>query len=516
MAPETAMIPVLDGAHMREADRITIADLGVPSLVLMERAAAGVTDAMLARFQDAERVVIACGAGNNGGDGLAVARQLRCHGFAVEAALAMAETELGGDAAQQLALARAFGVRVHDCSDEPAALSALLGPGGIIVDALFGTGLDRPLAGRLLEVVRLLNDAGLPIVAVDIPSGLQASLATPLGESIAAALTVTFAAPKVAHVLPPACYRCGEVAVAEIGIPPWVLEKQATLGLLEAEDVASWLPQRAPDAHKGRFGHLVIVAGREGRAGAAALAARAGVTLGAGLVTVATARGAVAPIQARVPEAMVDPLPQGEDGAVTGAGIAASLAKATAVAIGPGLGLGDGPRRLLATVLESWKGPLLLDADALTLLAGELERLQRRAGPTVLTPHPGELARLLALATPQVSADRLAAASRAAQVSGAVVLAKGARSLVVERDARPLVNPTGTSGLASGGAGDVLSGCIGALLAQGVAAREGAAAGAWLHGRAAELAGEHFAGAVPAGSVAERLADAEAELRALA
>jgi NAD(P)H-hydrate epimerase len=516
MAAEAAMIPVLDGVRMREADRITIADLGVPGLVLMERAAAGVTEAMLTRFGDADRIVIVCGSGNNGGDGLAVARQLRCHGFAVDAALVVSAAELRGDAAKQLELARAFGVPVHDCSGELTPLSDLLAAGAVVVDALFGTGLDRPLDGRLLDVVRLVNNAGLPVVAIDIPSGLQASLATPAGESIAAALTVTFAAPKVAHVLPPACYRCGDVAVAEIGIPPWVLDDQALLGLLEAEDVSGWLPQRAPDAHKGRFGHLVIVAGREGRAGAAALGARAGVTLGAGLVTVATARGAVAPIQALVPEAMVDPLPQGDDGAVTGAGIEASLAKATAVAVGPGLGLGDGPRRLVVAILENWQGPLLLDADALTLLSGGLDRLQRRKAPTVLTPHPGELARLLGVGIAEVAADRLHAAQRAAEISGAVVLAKGARSLVVERGALPLVNPTGTPGLASGGAGDVLSGCVGALLAQGLSGREAAATGAWLHGRAAELAGERFAGAVPAGSVAERLADAEAELRALA
>jgi NAD(P)H-hydrate epimerase len=329
-------------------------------------------------------------------------------------------------------------------------------------------------------------------------------------------VTVTFAAPKVAHVLPPACWRCGEIAVADIGIPPWVVQGQAKLGLVEGEDVAGWLPHRAVDAHKGSFGHLLVVAGREGRAGAAALAARAAVTLGSGLVTVATARGAVRPIQAQVPEAMVDPLPAGADGAVSGEGLEGSLGKATALAVGPGLGTSDGPRRLLATILREWPGPLVLDADALTLLAGRLEELRGRTSPTVLTPHPGELGRLLGVPTAEVTRDRLQAAQEASKRSGAVVLAKGARTVIASGAEWSLVNPTGTSGLASGGAGDVLTGAIGALLAQGVPGREAAAAGAWLHGRAAEIAGERFPGAVPAGALVEELSRAELEARQLA
>ena len=222
----------------------------------------------------------------------------------------------------------------------------------------------------------------------------------------------------------------------------------------------------------------------------------------------------VRPIQAQVPEAMVDPLPAGADGAVSGEGIEASLANATALAVGPGLGLSDGPRRLLATILAEWRGPLVLDADALTLLGGDLKVLRRRTAPTVLTPHPAELGRLLGVATAEVVRDRLGAARAAAERSGAVVLAKGARTVIAGGKGWTLVNPTGTSGLASGGAGDVLTGAVGALLAQGLPAREAAAAGAWLHGRAAERAGERFVGAVPAGSLVEELAGAEAEVRA--
>ena len=509
------MIPVLEASQMREADRVTIGELGLPGLVLMETAAGAVTEVVAQRFADAERVVVACGPGNNGGDGLAVARQLRCRGFSVDAALLAGEEELKGDAATQLRLARTFGVRLHPCDRHPVRFAELLAGTGVIVDALFGTGLDRPLEGRWAAAVEAINAAAGAVVAVDIPSGLQGSSSQVVGETVKAAVTVTFAAPKVAHVLPPACWACGDVAVADIGIPPWVVDEQARMGMVEAEDVAGWLPRRSADAHKGTFGHVLIVAGREGRAGAAALAARAAVTLGAGLVTVATARGAVRPVQAQVPEAMVDPLPVGEDGAVSGEGLSGSLGKATAIAVGPGLGISDGPRRLLDAVLDEWHGPLVLDADALTLLAGRLESLRARTAPTVLTPHPGELGRLLGVATSEVTKDRLRAAREAAELSGAVVLAKGARTVIAGGEGWTLVNPTGSSGLASGGAGDVLTGAIGALLAQGLPAREAAACAAWIHGRAAEIAGEQHTGAVPASVLAGHLANAEAEVRGL-
>ncbi len=510
------MIPVLDNDGMRGADAATIRGLGLPGLVLMESAASAVTQVVAARFAEAGRVLVVCGPGNNGGDGLAAARQLRCLGADVEVVLPLGADSLRGDAAKQLELARAFGVEVRGGGEGPvSAVEAALEGVAVVVDALFGTGLDRPLEGPLLEVVRLLNASGRPVVAVDVPSGLSGSRADVFGETVDAAVTVTFGAPKVAHVLPPACYRCGDVAVADIGIPPWVLEEHAALGVVEGIDVAGWMPRRAADAHKGHFGHLVVVAGRTGRAGAAALAARAGVVLGAGLVTVGTVAAAVAPLQALVPEAMVDVLPAGPDGTVSGEGLEGLLGKATAVAVGPGLGTGDGPRRLVEAMIRDWKGPLLLDADALTLIAGRLEIVAAREGATVLTPHPGELARVLGRETADVVRDRLGAAADAARLGGAVVLAKGARTVVAAPGRRTLINPTGSPGLASGGAGDTLTGLIGSLLAQGVEGREAAAAGAYLHGRAAELAEERFPGAIPAGELAGFVPAAEAEVRAL-
>jgi len=506
------MIPVLDNQGMRNADRDTIEGLGVPSTVLMESAAWAVTEAILERFDRVGRVVVVCGPGNNGGDGLAAARQLRGRGVEVESVLVADGDRLRGDAAAQLELAARFGVPVHVCgADGLGELPDRLDGAGLVVDALLGTGLDRPLEGRLADAVDLLNATPVPIVAVDLPSGLSGSSGEVPGRSIQATLTVTFAAPKLAHVLPPACWRCGEVAVADIGIPPWVLAEHAGLELIERFDVAAWLPRRAPDAHKGHFGHLGIVAGRAGRAGAAILAARTAVLAGAGLVTVATAEAARAAIQAAVPEAMVDLVPVGEDGGLSDCEMAPFLAKVSCLAIGPGIGTGAGATALVERLVREWSGPLVVDADGLTVLAGRLESLQGRSAPVVLTPHPGELARLLGVATAEVVADRVAAAREAARHSGAVVLAKGARSVVVDRDGGGLVNPTGTPGLASGGTGDTLTGLVGALLAQGLNGVEAAAAAAYLHGRAAELAESDFPAAVPATEVGNRVARAWAE-----
>ncbi len=508
------MIPVVDTLGMRAADRHTMQELGLPGLMLMERAAAAVTATVEERVEKEELVAVLCGRGNNGGDGLAMARQRHASGGLVEVVLVADPGELSEDAAVQWELVGRFGVPRRVLTEESLpALEELLQKAAVVVDALYGTGLDRALAGLPAQVVELVNTVGGDVVAVDIPSGLSGNSGVLLGPAVEADVTVTFGALKWVHVLAPASLCCGEVVVADIGIPQTAVEKVASGFVLEAQDVAHWLPHRPPDAHKGHFGHLLVVAGRRGRAGAAALAARAGVRAGAGLVTVATALDAVSPIQARVPEAMVDPLPTGDDGSARGDGIEESLAKVTAVAVGPGLGLGEGPRRLLYRILEAWSGPLVLDADALTLLAGQLERLKGRSAPTVLTPHPGELARLLGISSAKVQEDRPAWARRAAELSGCTVVLKGFHTLVAEAEGPLWINPTGSPGLASGGAGDVLTGCIAAFLAQGLPARQAAATGVYLHGRAAQLAGKRFPGAVPAWTVAGLLPKAEAELR---
>jgi NAD(P)H-hydrate epimerase len=350
-------------------------------------------------------------------------------------------------------------------------------------------------------------------VAVDVPTGLNGSSSGIPGPHLPADLTVTFAALKHCHVLPPACLACGEVAVVDIGIPPGALEAGCSLRLTEADDAALMLPDRSPDAHKGRFGHLLVVAGAAGRGGAVAMAARSAVVVGSGLVTMAVPEPVVPVVDGACLEAMSHALAADEDGAVAGPdGLAPLLERATAVAAGPGMGTGDGARATLEWLLDHWSGPLLLDADAINLLAGAPDRLAGRAVPPVLTPHPGELARLLGTETEAVVGDRLAAAREAARRAGAVVVAKGYGTIIAAPDGQAWVNPTGDVGLASGGSGDVLTGTVAGLLAQGVEPLRAALVGCWLHGRAGELGGEIWPAAVPAAELPGFLADAWSEL----
>lgn len=510
------MLPVQNVESMREADRHTIEDLGVPGMVLMENAATGLVDAIRDRFPEAVSVLILCGPGNNGGDGLAAARHLINGGHQVRVLLFGSEDRLSPDASTNLAAARAFGVEVAELRDGGLEeLEDALDAGGadLIVDALLGTGIDRPLGGRIAAIVERINNAPAPVVAVDVPTGLNGSSNRLPGLTVEADLTATFGALKRCHALPPACLRCGDVVVVDIGIPPAVLEQGCSLRWVEPHDVALMLPVRADDAHKGRFGHLLVVAGAVGRGGAVAMAARSAVVVGTGLVTMAVPEPVVPVVDGACLEAMTHPLGADSSGGIAGPdGLEQMVDRMTAVAAGPGMGTADGAGRCLDWILDTWSGPLLLDADAVNLLAGAPERLAGREVPPVLTPHPGELARLLGSTTEEVVADRLEAAREAASRSGSVVVAKGFRTLVVAPDGAAWINPTGDSSLASGGSGDVLTGTIGGLLAQGLEPVRGCLVGCWLHGRSGELGSELYPAATPASQQAELVAQAWMEL----
>lgn len=510
------MLPVLDTDAMREADRHTIEDLGVPGIVLMENAATGVVEAVRDAFPDARRVLVLAGPGNNGGDGLAVARHLHNGGHEVRVLLFADPDRLSGDAAANWFIAQRMGVPVTAVPEGGVELMdevlAEMAP-EVVVDALLGTGLDRPLGGRIERIAQRISAAGLPVVAVDVPTGLSGASSEVPGTVLEAELTVTFGALKTCHVLPPACLACGEVAVVDIGIPPHVLERGCSLRWPERDDLALMLPHRAPIDHKGTFGHLLIVAGGTGRGGAVAMAGRAAVVTGAGLVTMAVPAPVVPIVDGGCLEAMSHPLPADESGDIAGPGdLEALLEKITAVATGPGLGTTEGARETVGWLLDSFRGPVLLDADAVNIHAGEPERLAGRDVPPVLTPHPGELARLLGRETKEVVRDRLTAAREAARRARAVVVAKGFRTVVATAEGAAWVIPAGDQHLASGGAGDVLTGCIGALLAGGMDPARAALLGCWLHGRAGELAGEEYPAAVPAGILPDFLPRAWSEL----
>lgn len=456
-------LPLLTPAAMTERDRATIEDIGVPGLVLMESAASACVRDLLAAWPERARsgVFVLAGPGNNGADGLAIARRLAVLGVPVRVHLPLGATS--DDARAQECLARRVGVEFGED----------LWPGGVCVDALFGTGLSRPIEGALADALSRLE---APVLAVDIPSGVDGRTGRVLGAAVPAARTVTFGAAKQGHLLHPGRSRRGALVVADIGVPI----EDADVRLLDADALA--ICERADDAHKGSFGHLLVVAGSQGKVGAARLTAEAALRAGAGLVTLCVPAGVSADSLAGIrPEIMVERAPS-EGGVFADSGpILALLASRDALAVGPGLG--DVDRGLLVDLLAAGK-PSVVDADGLNAL-GPVSGWPPAVGPRVLTPHPGEAGRLLERATAAVQEDRIASA-QALSIAGVAVL-KGA-STIVSGPAGTFVNPTGNPGLATGGSGDVLTGIIGALLARGLPADRASAAAVYWHGAAADVA----------------------------
>ena len=483
---------VLTPAQMREAERRTIDDHGVPSLHLMERAGEEVVaavEAHVARRPDAATVL--CGRGNNGGDGWVVARLLRRRGWEVDGLLFARVDEVAGDARTNLDRAREAGVSVTEVLDADGwdPCRRRLDAGGLVVDAIFGTGLKRPLAGLLAAVADDVNAASGPVVAIDLPSGLLSDLSRPPGPCLRATLTVTLGAPKLALALRPE--PAGRVVVADIGIPADVVADLdgPRIGLLSADEVRPLVPVRPVESHKGDFGRIVIVAGSRGKTGAARLAGLGALRAGAGLVTVATPVSCLGPV-AQEPEYMTLGLSD-EAGVATGAGLEDLLAGPwDVVAAGPGLGTGPGCRAIVHALLDRpARGPLVLDADALTVCAEEPDRLcGRPEAPVVITPHPGEMARLAGATVADIQRDRVGAAHEFATTHGVQVVLKGARTVVAAPDGAVTINTTGNPGMATGGSGDVLSGVVAAWLAQVEDVGAAVALAVYLHGLAGDLA----------------------------
>lgn len=497
---------VLSAAEMREVDRLTTERYAIPGLLLMENAAARAAEAIEQTFGEmANRYVkIVCGRGNNGGDGAAVARQLWMRGALVDVVLLGKVDETNGDARTNFDIVRSMaasgcGIGLREIGTRAEVWDEFEdSEPDLYVDAIFGTGLTRPAEGIFADAIECLNNrAATSLASLDLPSGLASDLPEPIGPHVVADLTVTFTAPKPSCVLPPAVFACGLVATAAIGSPEELLDGCGSqLTLVTPEAVAEWLAEsaRRPDAHKGSVGRVLVVAGSSGKSGAAAMAGDAALRGGAGLVSIATPSVVEGLVASRaMVETMTEPVASAEDGTFDESSIRRLLElheRTDVTVLGPGIGLSPSARAVVHAILRERKAPVLVDADALTLLSPwPADLTGERDRPIIVTPHAAEMARISGTDTGTVLADRVAAARSFATRFGVIVALKGARTVIAEPGGEVFVNPTGNAGMATGGSGDVLSGLIGALVGQRGSDPIGSTiAGVYLHGLAGDLA----------------------------
>ncbi|MGD8237159.1 MAG: NAD(P)H-hydrate dehydratase [Armatimonadota bacterium] len=505
---------LVTAAQMREIDRHCIEDLQIPGMVLMENAGRGVARCAerVLRALGGRRVHIVAGRGNNGGDGFVAARHLHNAGCDVAVTLLAAAGDLQGDAAANHGIWAAMPTGTEEMPElaSPQPLRERLIGADVVIDGILGTGVTGEVRGPARAAIEALRDVPRErVVAIDIPSGVDSDTGQVLGAAVRAGYTITFGLPKIGLYQHPGAAHAGEVIVQDIGIPRAELTSdRLPLRLTTAADVSRWLPGRPADAHKGNCGRVFIVAGSVGMTGAAAMAGMAALRAGAGLVTVGVPASLNDVLEAKLTEVMTRPLPECAERALSLAAEETILEMAEgseACVVGPGLSLADETQELVRRLVPQIHRPLALDADALTALSENAEVLAGREAPTVVTPHPGEMSRLVDRSIEAIQADRVSAALEAARSLGSVVLLKGAGSVGAAPDGTAYVNATGNAGMASGGTGDVLSGILGGLLGQGMLPLEAAAAAAHVHGLAGDLAAPDSERALVAGDMLEAL-----------
>jgi hydroxyethylthiazole kinase-like uncharacterized protein yjeF len=486
--------------QMRELDRIASAEFDIPGVELMRRAGNGVASvvsyiAEQARMGDTF-VQLLAGRGNNGGDAFAAACYLHEDDFDVEVLLAGSASEVRGDALRHLSKMRQAGVPLHEMATKEDWDEAVHGAGSgmILVDGILGIGVNGPPRGPAAGAIRYINRCAEDnvVVSIDVPSGLNADTGESPGETVIADVTATIGLPKTGLLMPKAIRYIGSLDVVSIGIPLELANRyKSDRELITGWDVRRHMPRRPHDAHKGLYGHALVIGGSIGLAGAAAMAARAASRSGVGLTTALVPRTIYPVVAGASLEVMTYPAPETETGSLSAdawADWGPRINLFDAIVAGPGMTRHPDTAEWIRRLLSTCTRPLLLDADALNAFEGHPEALAQAAGPLIITPHPAELARLLGCPTTDVQNDREGAAQRAAALTHAVVVLKGSGTLVVKEGKTIHVNLTGNAGMASGGMGDVLSGIIGGLLAQGIPPFDAACAGAFLHGRAGDNA----------------------------
>lgn len=487
------MMRISTGSRMREIDSTAINVRGIPGIDLMERAGEGLTASILEKMDEREGTcVIVCGAGNNGGDGYVAARLLMDKNRSAKLYSVVDPAKLGGDAAINRDRFTAMGGAIHRITDAEDRISFRedCANASVVVDGIFGTGISREVGGLAKEVIDIINEESGYVIAVDIPSGVGADNGLIYGTAVKADRTVTFQMNKYGMVAQPGRSMAGEVVVKDIQLPADLCaEDKGVVYAADAEYIAEMLPERSVTMNKGSAGKVLIVAGSKGMAGAAVLAAKAAYRSGAGLVKVAAVWEVIQVIQVAVPEATC--LVLGKNAAENKDMIKKEADNYDAVVVGPGLGKDDETAELVEFIVENIEGPVVLDADGINIVAENPEILKRAAGEIVMTPHPGEMGRLIRKSAGEVNADRLAVAEQFAKEYNVVLLLKGAGTLIACPSGKTYINMTGNSAMATGGSGDVLSGITGALMASGLSAEDSAVAGAYVHGMSGDICREY-------------------------
>ncbi|HKZ57228.1 MAG TPA: NAD(P)H-hydrate dehydratase [Thermodesulfovibrionales bacterium] len=496
---------VVTAEEMRVIDRRTIEGYSIPGSVLMERAGLAVAARIKESFSP-RKVIIIAGSGNNGGDGLVVARNLYNEGWDVKVFLTVKPEDLKGDALLQYRIAVKFGLEIYPMNEFLTNYSSLITRHCILVDALLGTGISKNVTGLLSEVISYLNRSNVPIISVDIPSGISSDNGQIMGEAVRADYTVTFGLPKRGHLLYPGAQHSGKLFIEDIGFPKELLNSEKLhIELLTKDKVSPLIPQRPRYSHKGNYGHVLIIAGSKGKTGAAIMAAKACLRSGAGLVTLGIPKSLADVFQSRVTEEMILALPDKGDGTLSQRASRVILnflnERATTLAIGPGIGISSDTKKLMEILIKTSTTPMLIDADGINSLKGERAIFSKVKAPIILTPHPGEMARLLgkqkgvSVKTQDIERNRINVPFSFAKETGTYLVLKGVPTIIAGPDGMAYINSTGNPGMASAGTGDVLTGMISAFLSQGLSPTHASILGVYMHGFAGDSAaaekGEH-------------------------
>ncbi|HAK89301.1 MAG: hypothetical protein A2X55_07365 [Nitrospirae bacterium GWB2_47_37] len=496
---------VVTSQEMREIDRITIKDYGIPSLVLMERAGLAVASKVRELYPE-KKVIALCGGGNNGGDGIVAARDLYNRGFNVHVLICVKKNDLSPDCNKQYQIAKKIGMPIEFRN----AVNAKDIHSAVIIDAVFGTGLSRPVKGNLAGIFEFINNSEAPVISVDMPSGVSSDTGEILGEAVKADFTVTFGLPKRGHYLYPGAECTGRLFIEDIGFPERLLASSGIkANLICKEHIAGSILQRPKYSHKGDYGHVFIIAGSKGKTGAALMAAKACLRSGAGLVTLGVPESLMDVFQGRVTEEMTLPLADDGSGILSSKAIDQILTfaaqKADIIAVGPGIGVSSGTEKIVNGLVQKSTVPMVIDADGINSLSRPIGNrqeaigvLQKAKAPIILTPHAGEMARLLSASTgrgqavKKIGRDRINTAISFSKETGTYLVLKGVPTIVAEPDGDVFINPTGNPGMATAGSGDVLTGVIASLLGQGLNPTDASMAGAYLHGLAGDMAAERM------------------------